>query len=268
MVFSSWFRILNVCIVQYNTFVKFRSKPTEQSYAELQAAYDWFNNELFGGQLPPCLITLQRNKRTMGYFSQDRFVNLEGSKTDEIALNPEFFGIQTVEQVLSTLVHEMVHLWQQHFGAPGRGKYHNQEWADKMREIGLPASHTGAPGGRQTGDHMDHYILEGGPFLRSCESLLKTSFKISWYDYYPAMAVSNPSSGIFDDRGTAVEAADAAASQAIPALVSPTILAAVATDNASNRQKFKCRKCGAQAWGKSSLNLICGDCSLPMPRSN
>jgi hypothetical protein len=32
-------------------------KPTPTTYAELQQAYDHFNNELFAGALPPCLIT-------------------------------------------------------------------------------------------------------------------------------------------------------------------------------------------------------------------
>ena len=40
--------------------------PTREIYDELQTAYDYFNVELFGGELPPCLITLQREKRTYG----------------------------------------------------------------------------------------------------------------------------------------------------------------------------------------------------------
>jgi hypothetical protein len=51
--------------------------------------------------------------------------------------------------VLSTLVHEQAHLWQHHFGKPGRGRYHNREWAAKMVEIGLIPSATGEPGGKQ-----------------------------------------------------------------------------------------------------------------------
>ena len=47
--------------------------PTHQTYSELQHAYDHFNQALFGGQLPSCLITLQREKRSYGYFSSKRF---------------------------------------------------------------------------------------------------------------------------------------------------------------------------------------------------
>ena len=54
--------------------------------------------------------------------------------TDEIALNPATFHDRTAEEILSTLVHEMVHLWQHHFGTPSRASYHNREWAAKMKE--------------------------------------------------------------------------------------------------------------------------------------
>ena len=30
--------------------------PTEEAYAELRSAYDFFNAELFAGRLPACLM--------------------------------------------------------------------------------------------------------------------------------------------------------------------------------------------------------------------
>lgn len=68
-------------------------KPTETTYDELQIAYDYFNENLFDSQLPDCLITLQREKKTYGYFSPERFVSLNGDKTDEIAMNPAYFAV-------------------------------------------------------------------------------------------------------------------------------------------------------------------------------
>lgn len=69
--------------------------PTFETYNELQTAYDFFNTRLFDGGLPPCLITLQREKRTYGYFSSKRFVGSKsGQMVDEIAMNPSYFAIQ------------------------------------------------------------------------------------------------------------------------------------------------------------------------------
>ena len=42
-----------------------------------------------------------------------------------------------IEESMGTLVHEMVHFWQQEFGTPSRRGYHNREWADKMEALGL-----------------------------------------------------------------------------------------------------------------------------------
>ena len=102
-------------------------RPTREAYGELAKAYDFYNRALFGGRLPQCLITLQRNKSTYGFFSGDRWAS-DNDTADEIALNPSHFAERDTEAVLSTLVHEMTHLEQHHFGKPGRGRYHNKAW--------------------------------------------------------------------------------------------------------------------------------------------
>src|SRR5712691_4050329 len=159
------------------------STPTEQAYSELQHAYDVFNTRLFAGQLPPCLITMQRKNRTYGYFSGERWNDQAGAITDEIALNPAHFATRSTEAVVSTLAHEMVHLWQHHCGKPSRSGYHNKEWAAKMEAIGLVPSDTGAPGGKRTGQHMSHYVQEDGPFQRAYLDLAgKDGAIISWRD--------------------------------------------------------------------------------------
>ena len=167
-----------------------QNAPTTQVHQALQFAYDFFNRHLFVGQLPPCLISLQRKAKTQGYFSFRRFISEDGRYTDEIALNPEFFGVLPVSDTLSTLVHEMCHLWQQHFGSPGRRGYHNKEWADKMEAIGLMPSDTHKPGGKRTGEHMGDYILEHGLFMQVARHLLETEFSIHWYDVYPPYSAS------------------------------------------------------------------------------
>lgn len=77
-------------------------RPTEEAYAELQAAYDFYNDHLFASQerLPACLITYQREKRTMGYFSQARFIRRDGIKADEIAMNPDYFAVIPLVEIL------------------------------------------------------------------------------------------------------------------------------------------------------------------------
>lgn len=157
--------------------------PTEQAYTELRTAYDFFNQHLFGDELSPCLITLQRKTKAYGYFSGNRWTDRERETiTDEIALNPQHSASRSLEDILSTLVHEMAHLWQHHFGDAGRRGYHNRAWAAKMKLLGLYPSRTGQPGGKETGERMSHYVMEMGPFAVACAELLASGLVISWLD--------------------------------------------------------------------------------------
>jgi predicted SprT family Zn-dependent metalloprotease len=144
------------------------NNPTRQTYDELDAGFAYFNKELFADRLPRCLITVRSHRGEFGYFSGDRFSSRDGAEiTDEIALNPKHFQTQTPEETLSTLVHEMVHLEQHHFGKPSRNSYHNKEWAALMDRVGLTPSSTGEPGGKRTGQKVSHYIVSDGPFARA-----------------------------------------------------------------------------------------------------
>jgi predicted SprT family Zn-dependent metalloprotease len=126
-------------------------------------------------------MTLQCGPRTGGYFAAKRFQHRTGSEIiHEIALNPDSFVGRTDEQILDTLVHEMAHVWQQTYGKPGRRGYHNKQWAAEMKRIGLYPSDTGQPGGKETGEGMSDYIIEGGRFQVACRKLLARGFKLDW----------------------------------------------------------------------------------------
>jgi hypothetical protein len=200
--------------------------PTTETYVGLQAAYGFFNARLFDGVLPACLLTLQRKGRAAGYFAGGRFVSAQTADAcDEIALNPALFRNHGTREVLSTLVHEMAHLWQHHYGTPGRRGYHNREWANQMLQLGLMPSHTGAPGGRQTGHRMTHYIADGGAFDVACAAFMRAGYTLPY-----------------------VEVADLPASPA----------------KAASKTRYTCGGCGQNAWAKPGAGLMCSPCALPM----
>ena len=201
--------------------------PTQQTYDELRQAYDYFNARLFAGGLPHCLITMQRKGRTLGYFAGERFGTRDGeSVTDEIAMNPVHFRGRTVEQTLSTLVHEMTHVQQHHQGNPSRAGYHNAEWGGLMRVVGLMPSNTGEPGGKATGQRVTHYVEVDGPFDLACRALVATGFSLAYVD-------------LWDD-------------------------AAKRGKKAASKTKYTCPDCEANAWAKPDMKLVCGDCDQPM----
>jgi hypothetical protein len=129
-----------------------------------------------------------------------------------------------VTKTLSTLVHEMAHVWQHAHGKPSRNGYHNAQWAAKMDALGLVPSDTGQPGGKRTGQKCSHYIEKGGPFAVACAELVKTGLEVTW------RSVPKPP----------------------------------ADGKSGRRTKYECDGCGAAAWGKEGLHLVCGDCEAPM----
>lgn len=244
--------------------------PTTQAYAELQQAFEHYNARLFDSQIPRCLITMQREKRTYGYFSSRRFVHRSDKTTiDEIAINPSYFGIIPLLEIMQTLVHEMCHAWQIHFGKPGRRGYHNKEWADKMEAIGLMPSSTGQPGGARTGEKMMDYAVEGGLFMQATDELFASGFQVSWIDRFPPREPSALLTTAFPVVNE-LAASTAAQTKTPEATLEhdvfepvsegiSTLLEPATQGNRSNRVKYRCPSCHAQVWGKPNLKIRCGE---------
>lgn len=203
---------------------------TTIEYQNFEVAYEFFNRELFNNKLTPCLITLRSKKGTSGYYTPHGFSNrISPQYTDEIALNPAMFANHTDAEILSMLVHQMVHQYQWMYGTPGRGRYHNEEWKELMIERGLiPVSIKG--GERQTGDKVSHRIKERGKYQMAYDKLRATGYQLNWNST--------------ETKGSK--------SQQEPRN----------RDNSPNndRQKFTCPECGQNAWAKPSANLCCGKC--------
>src|SRR3954465_2841153 len=86
---------------------------TPAQYRAFQDAYDFLKAELFGGSLPHVLVTLQRHSNARGYFSAERFKGRTATDAaHELPMNPDTFTGRTDKEILSTLVHEMAHVWQ------------------------------------------------------------------------------------------------------------------------------------------------------------
>jgi hypothetical protein len=139
-------------------------------------------------------VTLQRHANTRGYFSPERFKGRVDKQTvHELALNPDNFTGRSDELILSTLVHEMAHVWQETYGEPSRRGYHNRQWAEKMREVGLQPTSTGEPGGKETGQSMTHYILPDGSYTKTYAKLALSGFQLHWQSL-PAVGSAKKSS--------------------------------------------------------------------------
>lgn len=111
-----------------------------------------------------------------------------------------------------------------------QGGYHNKEWGRKMHEIGLAPSSTGAPGGKETGQRVSHYIVDGGRFALAFTRL-------------EAQGVAD----LFVERWSEDEKARKAKA-----------------DKNKSKTPFVCPGCDQKAWAKPTARLICGECETDM----
>jgi hypothetical protein len=165
-------------------------------YKTLNAAFDYFNKTLFAWSLPVPVLSIRAKSKSAGYFAPARMANPKAKKEvfHEIALNPSTFDRPPVE-ILSTLVHDMVHLWQEVSGKPSKNGYHNKQWSHKMIEVGLIPSDDGTPGGKMTGSSMTHYIEKGGEFHKMARSFLKLE-NFNFFVELPGIKKERPKSKV------------------------------------------------------------------------
>ena len=260
--------------------MKNTSKPTDEIYSLLQTVYDKFNTDLFSSKLPDVVLTLQREKNTMGYFSRDRwFRSKSNERVHEIAINPAYFANFPLIEILQTMAHEMCHLYQHEHGSPGRGRYHNAEFAQMMENIGLMASSTGRPGGKRTGQQMADYPIEGGHFASACLALHDNGFFLPWVDRFPA--TKRPSTlGRETGEKPGYQAGETSAEQhgcqqyqsaslevlyvdLVPPNLTSEIVSLPDKEKMAKRHsktKYQCG-CGINVWGKPGLSIQCNLCS-------
>lgn len=159
-----------------------------QIYEQLTNIFDVFNERLFdeilGDFIPDCVITLQRKTNMYSEMKHNSFVELgTNNKINEIAINPQWFGVKPRIEILQYMAHQMVHVYQHTYGEPaGKGK-HDEQFLDYMNAIGLMPSDTGLPDGKSIGGKkLINYPLPDGAFLRVANELAEAGKLITWFE--------------------------------------------------------------------------------------
>lgn len=141
-------------------------------YTYLYQIFQHYNKELFAGELPEPLFTIAKLPNVAsGVFTQKKWIDKLHREVHQITIVPIVFRQHTVMDLHQLIVHEMTHIWQHEYGKPSRNGYHNKEWANKMLEIGLIPSDTGATGGKMTGQKVGDYPQSGGKFMQAFQKV-------------------------------------------------------------------------------------------------
>lgn len=110
-----------------------RTNPQDVTFvAKLTDAHQQYNATLFGGSLRPVPIRISRRmKNRLGHYMSA--LASEGIEA-EIAISRRHIRRDPWDDVLHTLVHEMVHQWQDENGLP---LDHGRHFRRKAREVGI-----------------------------------------------------------------------------------------------------------------------------------
>jgi hypothetical protein len=129
-----------------------RTRPEDRALAEELAAWHrHYNDRHFGGRLRPAIVRVSRRMRSrLGHYT----AATPGGEPAEIAISFAHLRKHGWDEVLHTLLHEMVHQWQDE---AGHTIDHGATFRAKAREVGIAplarrALSSRAPG-RLTGSH-------------------------------------------------------------------------------------------------------------------
>ena len=112
--------------------------PFQEVVRDLHRWRDRYDAEFKLDVRDVAIAIMELSRRRLGHFRRGH--NAFGLR-GEIAIathhvvrsaNPENWW-----RILGTLLHELLHAWQEVHGSPSRGNYHNREFRDKARSLGL-----------------------------------------------------------------------------------------------------------------------------------
>ena len=105
----------------------------------LEDAYGVFNREYFNGELPMVMITIQSSLKAYGHCTTKKIWASGSDRYYELNLSAEYLS-RPIENVLATLVHEMVHIYCMETGikdTSNNGRYHNKRFKAEAEMRGL-----------------------------------------------------------------------------------------------------------------------------------
>lgn len=226
-------------------------------YKYLNAIAEHFNQRLYARALPSPLFTFKRSMGTLAYFTTNKWQQTNGLPVGEIVLNPALFGEYSWVSLMKAIAQQQCHMWQHLYGEPSRPGYHNTQWAEKMKEIGLMPTATGKPGGRATGQRIFLYIVPDGKFIRACVELIDGPLRL------PISAKWHLST-TQDDNELPINLPVKTRNHLMKTVGrwSDDDLLIEQEELKAKKQKLKyiCPTCNVSVWGKSGLNLLCQSC--------
>lgn len=138
-----------------------------RAVGQLEKMYNTLNHDFYGGALPTPIITVQSKPGTWGHCTIGKVWKRKDGETYEMNIAAEVLD-REIEEILDTLLHEMVHLYCRENGIQevSRGrKYHKGRFKELAEKCGLVCVKQGQYGWNTVGkdnDTLIEYALSKG----------------------------------------------------------------------------------------------------------
>lgn len=223
---------------------------------ELNRLFNLFNTKFYGGQLRKPVIAVQTNggrgrqRLSMGWCTCDKIWK-DHSTNDyyyEITICSEYL-YRSVEEICSTLLHEMVHLYcnEQGIKDTSRGNtYHNKRFKELAESHGLTVSYD-----ERIGWSCTRLSEAAASFVE--ENADKSVFVITRERHSPPQAPITPTNAPEGEGGETDKGEPENGTQGT-------------TEPPKTKQslrKYVCPKCGCIIRASREVNVICGECKVP-----
>lgn len=205
---------------------------TSRLAGQLEKLFRMLNEDMFGGQLEQPIITIQSTPRAYGHYSVSPIWTVNGEELrHEINIGAGSLANRPIEEVVSTLLHEMVHYYDDcvlHVvDCSNGGHYHNAKFKATAESVGLIVTKSDKYGWAHTApsDSLIEWILD--------------------HDIEEIRINRNESTGIRITGGN--NAANGGVS-------------VTTTTTKPHNYRYECPCCHAVARSGKPLRLICADC--------
>ena len=205
---------------------------TSRAAGYLEKMFRALNQRYFGGVLEEPVITIQSTPRAYGHVTVSKaWRRQDGEMRHELNIAAGTLD-RPIENVVATLLHEMVHLYNMQMGIQDTsrgGTYHNKRFRDAAMARDLDISY-------------DSRI--GWSITAPTEALINVIIEEGWTDIHMGRSDG------YSARGAGGTAKGGTMQPPAPAK--------------SNTRKYRCPVCGNSVRATKVVNIICGDCMVKM----
>lgn len=206
-----------------------KTDKMSRAVSQLEHMYNSLNGDFYNFELPAPVITTQSSPRSYGHTTVGKVWQRKEDDAFELNIAAEVLSYP-IEEIIDTILHEMVHIYCRLHGIQETsrgGYYHNKKFKEIAETHGCICIMTKSGYNTKPGDNLIEYALQKGWSEISINR--KTSIKLGTKTETESQTNTNTS-----------------------------------TESKSNSRKIQCPICKNSVRATKKVNIICGDCLVPM----